>query len=157
MHGRLPVPTPATLEILKGVPVAKSTAPFELTTPTGAAILKTITDEYSQLPAMRIEKIGYGAGKKDFKGAANVLRLVVGSSPVTEQVTQEKSERLWMTETNVDDMTPEIAGYVTERLIESGALDAYCTPILMKKIEAGATVKRSFDRREERGHSRAAL
>jgi uncharacterized protein (TIGR00299 family) protein len=148
MHGRLPVPTPATLEILTGVPVAESTAPFELTTPTGAAILKTITDEYSTMPAMTITGVGYGAGKKDFKGAANVLRLVTGESARSPNKSQKESkttgsnkvERLWMLETNVDDMTAEVAGYLMERLLEHGALDVYYTPVQMKKSRPGLLV-----------------
>ncbi len=151
MHGRLPVPTPATLEILKGVPVAESTAPFELTTPTGAAILKTITDEYSTMPAMTITGIGYGAGKKDFKGAANVLRLVTGEAANSSNRSRTKGagssgpgsnaiERLWLLETNVDDMSPEVAGYLMERLFDHGALDVYYTPVQMKKSRPGLLI-----------------
>ncbi|MBE9528654.1 MAG: nickel pincer cofactor biosynthesis protein LarC [Proteobacteria bacterium] len=150
MHGRLPVPTPATLEILRGVPVAASSAPFELTTPTGAAILKTITDDYSAMPAMTIESVGYGAGKKDFKGAANVLRLVTGFSALPPKdgdasgadspKGSPKIENLWMLETNVDDMTAEVAGYLMERLFDAGALDAYYTPVQMKKSRPGLLI-----------------
>jgi uncharacterized protein (TIGR00299 family) protein len=141
MHGRLPVPTPATLEILRGVPVAASTAPFELTTPTGAAILKTITDDYSSMPAMTIERVGYGAGKKDFKGAANVLRLVTGfSEEIYKEAVSVTTEKLWMLETNVDDMTAEVAGYLMERLLAHGALDVYYTPVQMKKSRPGLLI-----------------
>ncbi len=145
MHGRLPVPTPATLEILKDVPVAKSSAPFELTTPTGAAILKTITDEYSSLPAMTIESVGYGAGKKDYKAEANVLRLVIGTGSGMPNRASEPSgslalEKLWILEAGIDDMSPEVAGYLMERLLEFGALDVYHTPVQMKKSRPGLLI-----------------
>ncbi len=133
MHGTLPVPAPATLEILKGVPVRKSDIPFELTTPTGAAIVKTLTDEYGSAPDMVIENIGYGAGKKDFREAANLLRVIVGR----REGAKEHRERLFMLETNIDDMSPQIAGYLMERLFDRGALDVFFTPVTMKKTRPG--------------------
>jgi uncharacterized protein (TIGR00299 family) protein len=144
MHGRLPVPAPATLEILKGVPVAPSTAPFELTTPTGAAIVKTLAGSYGGFPAMTVEKTGYGAGKKDFKAAANVLRAVLGDG------LKSGDEVIHVIETNIDDMSPQVAGYLTERLLEAGALDVYITPVLMKKTRPGiiVTALASEDKKE---------
>lgn len=133
MHGTLPVPAPATLEILKGVPVRKSDIPFELTTPTGAAIVKTLAVEYGSIPSMILEKTGYGAGKKDFKESANLLRLVVGRV----EETKGSGGRLFILETNIDDMSPQIAGYLMERLFENGALDVFFTPVLMKKSRPG--------------------
>ena len=136
MHGVLPIPAPATVEILKGIPIAPSRAPFELTTPTGAAILKTIADEFGDLGRMTIEKTGYGAGKKDFKGAANVLRVFLGDSGPAERSAGE-DERLFIIETNIDDMSPQVAGYLMERLFGAGALDVYFTPVQMKKNRPG--------------------
>ncbi len=135
MHGVLPVPAPATLEILKGVPIRKSDMPFELTTPTGAAIVKTLADEYGSAPDMVMDGIGYGAGKKDFVEAANVLRAIVGRSGRGED--GRAGERLCVLETNIDDMSPQIAGYLMERLFGLGALDVYFTPVTMKKTRPG--------------------
>ncbi|MFQ5441737.1 MAG: nickel pincer cofactor biosynthesis protein LarC [Thermodesulfobacteriota bacterium] len=132
MHGTLPIPAPATLEILKGAPVAKSNVPFELTTPTGAAIVKTLAGQFGPIPSMTIEAAGYGAGKKDFKGAANILRVIKGSTE--ESVAPSGVSVL---ETNLDDMNPQIAGFLMERLFEAGALDTYFTPVQMKKSRPG--------------------
>ncbi len=161
MHGRIPVPAPATLEILKGVPLAKSTAPFELTTPTGAAIARALSSHFGEMPEMTVEAIGYGAGKKDFEGSANLLRAVVGTAvPFCAEANRgtgkgagkdeaKKSKkssncpadtaagRIVVIESNIDDMTPQAAGYLMERLFEAGALDAYFTPVQMKKNRPG--------------------
>ncbi|MBI5809755.1 MAG: nickel pincer cofactor biosynthesis protein LarC [Deltaproteobacteria bacterium] len=136
MHGRLPIPAPATLEILKGVPVASSNVPFELTTPTGAAIVKAITDEFGPIPDMAVQEAGYGAGKKDFKEAANVLRVIIGKAEAPHAAAAA-AERLCIMETNIDDMNPQIAGYLMERLLKAGALDAFFTPVQMKKSRPG--------------------
>lgn len=133
MHGTIPIPAPATLEILKGVPTAASTAPFELTTPTGAAIVKTLASSFGPMPPMTIEAAGYGAGKKDFKEAANLLRAVIGIAGEAA----EGTERLILLETNIDDMSPQVAGYLMERLLSEGALDAFYTPVQMKKGRPG--------------------
>lgn len=136
MHGRIPVPAPATVEILKGVPVASSTAPFELTTPTGAAILKAVASDYGPMPSMTIEKTGYGAGKKDFKGAANLLRVVEGEAD--EALAGHKApEKLTVIETNIDDMSPQVSGYLMDRLLAAGARDVFFTPVQMKKSRPG--------------------
>lgn len=136
MHGRIPVPAPATVEILKGVPVASSSAPFELTTPTGAAILKAVVSGYGPMPSMTIEKTGYGAGKKDFKGAANLLRVLSGEAVDTLPL-KEDTESLTVIETNIDDMSPQVSGYLMERLFEAGARDVFFTPVQMKKSRPG--------------------
>lgn len=136
MHGRIPIPAPATVEILKGAPVAASAIPFELTTPTGAAIMKTIADGFGPMPAMVIEKTGYGAGKKDFNESANLLRVIMGSSGEA-QGRGGGDEDLTVLETNIDDMSPQIAGYLLERLLGAGALDAFFTPVQMKKSRPG--------------------
>lgn len=134
MHGRMPIPAPATLEILRGVPLVESTAPFELTTPTGASIIKTLACSFGGFPAMIVEKAGYGAGKKDFKEAANVLRVVLGRSP---GLPEDEEEVLHVIETNIDDMSPQVAGYLMEKLMKAGALDAFLTPVQMKKTRPG--------------------
>ena len=144
MHGRIPIPAPATVEILKGVPVASSAIPFELTTPTGAAIIKTLARGFGPMPSMTIERTGYGAGKKDFRESANLLRVIMGSSPDSSTgasdeggARAEQETGLVVLETNIDDMSPQIAGYLIERLLASGALEAYFTPVQMKKSRPG--------------------
>ncbi|MCC6503031.1 MAG: nickel pincer cofactor biosynthesis protein LarC [Deltaproteobacteria bacterium] len=135
MHGTIPVPAPATLEILKGVPMAASAAPFELTTPTGAAIVKTLASSFGPMPSMTIEKAGYGAGKKDFKESANLLRAVIGTASGATEA--QNLEKLTVLETNIDDMSPQVAGYLLEKLLNSGATDAFYTPVYMKKGRPG--------------------
>lgn len=149
MHGTIPIPAPATLEILKGVPTAASTAPFELTTPTGAAIVKTLASSFGPMPSMIIEAAGYGAGKKDFKESANLLRAVIGTS--AGMGTAEGVERLIVLETNIDDMSPQVAGYLLEKLLEKGALDAFYTPVQMKKGRPGVllTVLTNNEKKDE--------
>lgn len=127
-HGNLPVPAPATAEILKGIPTYSTGIPYELTTPTGAAIISAISDDFIPLPFSKIEKIGYGAGSKDIKGHPNVLRLFIGK----DSMDYDKDEVV-VIETNIDDMNPQIYEHLIERLLEDGALDAYVTPIMMKK------------------------
>jgi uncharacterized protein (TIGR00299 family) protein len=131
-HGRVSVPAPATAEILKGVPLAPSIVPFELTTPTGAAIVKTVADEFGALPAMTMQTIGLGAGDRDLKEQANVLRLIVG-----EADGQAGGDHIWVLETNLDDISGEIIGHCTAKLFEAGALDVYTTSIQMKKNRPG--------------------
>lgn len=128
-HGKTSVPAPATAELLKGIPLAASTVEAELTTPTGAALVKALCSEYGPLPAMTIDAIGYGAGDKDFDTQANILRLLVGTT--ADSVTS--GDRVVILETNLDDTTGEVIGHCTERLFEDGALDVYTTPIQMKK------------------------
>jgi pyridinium-3,5-bisthiocarboxylic acid mononucleotide nickel chelatase len=131
-HGRVSVPAPATAEILKGVPIAASAVPFELTTPTGAAIVKTVADEFGPLPPMTIEMIGFGAGDRDLKEQPNVLRLIVGQSNG-----EVASDQIWVLETNLDDISGEVVGHTTSKLFEAGALDVYTTSIQMKKNRPG--------------------
>ena len=135
MHGRIPIPAPATVEILKGAPVAPSSIAFELTTPTGAAIMKTIAG-FGTMPAMTIERIGYGAGKKDFKESANLVRAILGSVE-SKSKPAAGTEELLVLETNIDDMSPQVAGYLLEKLLAKGALDAFYTPVQMKKSRPG--------------------
>ncbi len=131
-HGRVSVPAPATAEILKGVPLAASSVPFELTTPTGAAIVKTVADEFGPLPPMTMETIGFGAGDRDLKEQANVLRLIIGQSH-----SQTPGDTVWVLETNLDDISGEVIGHTTAKLFEAGALDVYTTSIQMKKNRPG--------------------
>ncbi|MBI5598902.1 MAG: nickel pincer cofactor biosynthesis protein LarC [Deltaproteobacteria bacterium] len=138
MHGKLPVPPPATLEIVKGMPVVPSPIAMELTTPTGAVILKTLVRGFGQMPQMTVERTGYGCGGKDFGELPNVVRAVLGTR---EEKDEEKappgSERLIVMEANIDDMSPQIAGYIMEKLLERGALDVFFTPVVMKKSRPG--------------------
>jgi hypothetical protein len=134
-HGRCSIPAPATAELLKGVPLAESRVLCELTTPTGAAILATLVDAFGPVPAMKIERIGYGAGQKDLEEQANLLRLLVGESDESRS-----DERLWVVETNLDDTSGELVGHAIARLWDAGALDVYTTAIQMKKNRPGVTL-----------------
>ncbi len=126
-HGRFPVPAPATLELLKGVPVQSSNEPVELVTPTGAALLAEFCSRYGPMPATTIEKIGYGAGTRDLEKMPNVLRVVLG------ETTGGEADVVSVIETNIDDMNPQLFGDVMERLLAAGALDVFLTPVQMKK------------------------
>ena len=128
-HGILPVPAPATAYILRDVPTYGGSVEGELCTPTGAALLKHFAQSFGPSPVMRVEKIGYGMGKKDFE-AANCLRAMLGE-------TQEGRETIAQLCCNLDDMTPEALGFVQERLWEAGALDVTTTPVGMKKNRPG--------------------
>jgi uncharacterized protein (TIGR00299 family) protein len=127
-HGRVAVPAPATAELLQGIPLAASEISAELTTPTGAAIVATVVDEFGPVPAMTVNRIGYGAGSRDFEEQANVLRVFVGQANETLL-----SDQIWILETNLDDVTGEILGHCSGLLADAGALDVYTTPIQMKK------------------------
>jgi len=127
-HGRLPVPAPATAELLAGLPVHGECGPGERVTPTGAAVIAALADGFGLPPAMMIENIGCGAGKKDFPDLPNILRAFIGSRDSVTTVGQ-----LTVMEANIDDSTPEILAYALERLLAEGALDAWFTPIQMKK------------------------
>ena len=128
-HGILPVPGPATAELLKGAPTVGGPIDKELLTPTAAAILTTIVNQFGPLPEMKIEKIGYGAGSLESEKFPNVLRLIIGQS-VCENTANTDS--VCLLEANSDDVTGEIVGFVTEKLFESNALDVFTTPIYMK-------------------------
>lgn len=127
-HGLLPVPAPATAELLRGIPFYESSTKFELTTPTGAAIISTLCVFFGRLPTMKMERIAYGAGDKDFPGLPNVLRLMIG-----EPAPAYEADTSIVIETNIDDMNPQAYDYVVERLMQQGAQDVYLTPIIMKK------------------------
>lgn len=134
-HGTLPVPAPASVEILKGVPVYSTDTGFELTTPTGAALVKELSSAFGNLPLTDIERTGYGAGNKNFKDRPNVLRLFIGN--LREVLEGLPSQMVMVIEANIDDMNPQIYGYVMEKLFEKGALDVFLTHIIMKKGRPG--------------------
>jgi uncharacterized protein (TIGR00299 family) protein len=131
-HGVMPVPAPATALLLCGVPLAPSEVATELTTPTGAAVLTTVVSEWTDSPRMTVERIGCGAGSKDFPGHANVLRLLVGTA-----ANLASADSVWLLETNLDDATGEVIGYACERLLAAGALDVWTAAIQMKKQRPG--------------------
>jgi pyridinium-3,5-bisthiocarboxylic acid mononucleotide nickel chelatase len=136
-HGEFPVPAPATVELLKGVPVYSSGLQAELVTPTGAAIVKTLASRFAAFPEMKIEKSGYGAGSRDFPGHANVVRLTIGEAIAT-LAAKTASETIAVLEANLDDLNPQVFGYVMDRLLDEGALDAFAVPVQMKKNRPGA-------------------
>lgn len=136
-HGVLPVPAPATAELLRGVPLADCDAPGELTTPTGAAILTTLTDSYGPLPAMRVQHVGYGAGTRENRARPNILRLLIGEVPTAAPA---ESDLVTVLEAQVDDATGQTVAYACERLLAAGALDAFVVPIIMKKGRPGQLV-----------------
>ena len=135
-HGLLPVPVPATVELLKGAPVYSSGVQVELVTPTGAAIVKTLAKRFASFPAMTIEKSGYGAGTRDFSGHANVLRITIGESQAAF-ADNVSTETISVLEANLDDLNPQVFGYVVDRLLAEGALDTFALPIQMKKNRPG--------------------
>jgi pyridinium-3,5-bisthiocarboxylic acid mononucleotide nickel chelatase len=135
-HGVSPVPAPATLELLKDAPVYSSGIQAELVTPTGAAIVRTLVTRFGEFPRMKIERAGYGAGMREFSGHPNVLRLTIGESqPDTAGLTSQ--ETITVLEANLDDLNPQVFGYVMDRILEEGALDAFGIPVQMKKNRPG--------------------
>jgi uncharacterized protein (TIGR00299 family) protein len=137
-HGIMPVPTPGTAALLKGVPLAKSAVKGELTTPTGAAILVSVATEFTDSPAMTIDRIGTGAGTKDFIEQPNILRIFVGSANPQSAIRNPQAEDLiWVLETNLDDCPPEVIGFTVEQLFAAGALDVFTVPAQMKKNRPG--------------------
>ena len=135
-HGAFPIPAPATLELLKNAPVYSGQIQKELVTPTGAAIVSVLASRFSQFPSMKTEKIGYGAGTRNFKNSPNVLRISVGEI-AAQHVSPFPVEEITVLEANVDDMTPQVFGYVMEQALQNGALDAFGTPVQMKKSRPG--------------------
>ena len=136
-HGRVPVPAPATAELLKGVPIAQCNLTHELTTPTGAAILSELVDSYGSMPSMQLESIGIGAGTLELQDRANCLRIFVGrehESTSSEGVLRDSVVKL---ETNLDDITGEEIGFAIEQLWQAGALDVFSVAIQMKKNRPG--------------------
>lgn len=140
-HGRVSVPAPATAEILKGIPIAPCDIEAELTTPTGAAIVKATATRFGSVPAMTIESVGYGAGTWDLPGQANVLRVLLGEiEDETGAATKVESDRVIVLETNIDDSTAEQLADCADRLMKAGALDVYQQSCVMKKGRAGTVL-----------------
>jgi hypothetical protein len=131
-HGRMPVPAPATLEILKGYPSVLTSVPHELTTPTGAAIIRALSSGLLDEERLRVSAVGYGAGTHEFPEIPNFLRVIIG----TLDQAQEQEEIL-IVETNIDDMNPQAYPYVIDLLLRAGAHDAYMVPVIMKKGRPG--------------------
>jgi pyridinium-3,5-bisthiocarboxylic acid mononucleotide nickel chelatase len=145
-HGTFPVPAPATLDLLKDAPIYSNGVQAELVTPTGAAIVRTLVKRFTPFPAMKVEKIGYGAGSRDFKGHPNVVRITIGElqehaiesfSGETTTGSAESQDSIAVLEANIDDLNPQVFGYVMDRLLEEGALDAFGIPVQMKKNRPG--------------------
>jgi uncharacterized protein (TIGR00299 family) protein len=136
-HGRFPIPPPAVAELLKDAPVYSSDIVGELVTPTGAAIISTVCREFGRLPRMKIERTGYGAGKREYQKFPNALRLIVGDDAQAESSTDES---LIVVETNIDDMSPQIYGHVMDEALRRGALDCYFAPVQMKKNRPGVLI-----------------
>jgi hypothetical protein len=146
-HGMIPVPAPATAEILKNVPVYSEAVSSELTTPTGAAIISEISSGFGDIPVMKIEKVGIGAADKDLQGWPNVLRILIGE--IIHIKTIHGDEVITVIETNIDDMNPQIFEYVIEKLYKTGALDVYLTQVIMKKGRPG-TLMTVLSRKKQR-------
>jgi len=132
-HGEMPVPAPATAILLENVPIAASSERFELTTPTGAAILTTLAEAFGPMPAMTSDAVGCGAGQREGQARPNILRVLLGQAADTTAEPDDADDEVAVLEANVDDATAETIGYACERLLSAGALDVYCTPIVMKK------------------------
>jgi hypothetical protein len=135
-HGEFSVPAPATAELLRGIPLAESAVQAELTTPTGAAIVATLADGFGPLPAMSIDRIGYGAGQKDLPEQANVLRLLLGTA-ADGAAPGRTTDQICVLETNLDNLSGELIGYCIARLWDAPVLDVYTTAIQMKKNRPG--------------------
>lgn len=135
-HGRLPVPAPITAELLRGVPAYAGEDEGELTTPTGAAIATGLAVAFGSMPLMRVEGVGYGAGRLDLR-APNALRVFVGEGGAAGGATGAASEVLTVLETNIDDMNPQFYDHVMDRLLGAGALDVFLAPVQMKKNRPG--------------------
>ena len=152
-HGRFPVPAPATAELLRGAPTYSAGIEMELVTPTGAALVQALGCEFGAAPRMKVDAIGYGAGSRDPKGFANVVRLSLGEA--TEH--DSSPETVLVMEAAVDDLNPQILAYVTERALELGALDVMCTPVFMKKNRAGTLLTVLSDREHAQALERLLL
>jgi hypothetical protein len=143
-HGTLPAPAPATLKLLQDAPVYSSGPQVELVTPTGAAIVKTLSSRFASFPAMKVERAGYGAGTRDFPEHPNLLRLTIGDAlpaDATKSPSASPSvsnERITVLEANLDDLSPQVLAYAMERLLAEGALDVFSVPVQMKKSRPGA-------------------
>jgi uncharacterized protein (TIGR00299 family) protein len=134
-HGEMPIPAPATAILLEKVPIAASVEPGELTTPTGAAILTSVSNAFGPMPSMTLEAVGCGAGRRDGTTRPNILRVMLGRSTDVDLHAglDDEGDEVVVLEANIDDSTAETIGHACERMLSAGALDVYCTPIVMKK------------------------
>jgi pyridinium-3,5-bisthiocarboxylic acid mononucleotide nickel chelatase len=139
-HGTLPVPAPATLRLLQDAPVYSSGPLVELVTPTGAAIVKTLTTRFASFPPMKIANAGYGAGTRDFHEHPNLLRLTIGEAGRADDAVHEGTihDQIAILEANLDDLSPQVLAYAMEQLLSAGALDVFSVPVQMKKSRSGA-------------------
>jgi len=140
-HGKIPLPAPATAELLKNYQTILTDIPYELTTPTGAAIIKATSAGVLSTEKINIERIGYGAGSREMEQVPNLLRVMIG-----ELVLTDEADEVIVIETNIDDMNPEIYPFVIEELLQNGAHDAFLTPIIMKKGRPGIQLSILADR-----------
>jgi len=145
VHGRFPVPPPAVADLLKGVPFYSTDIKGELLTPTGAAIITTVSQQYGPVPPIKVAQIGYGAGTRDYESFPNVLRVLFG----TTEAASISEERLLMIETNIDDASPQIIGHVMDRAFALGALDCYFTAVQMKKNRPGVLLSVLCEKRAQ--------
>jgi uncharacterized protein (TIGR00299 family) protein len=136
-HGLYPVPAPATLRLLEGAPIYSGQQDAELVTPTGALLVSGYAQEYGPVPAMRVRKVGYGAGTRDFKDTPNVLRVLLGESQLRSLSPAAHTHTVVVMECEIDDMNPQIFGVLMDRLLGAGALDVFYTPVQMKKNRPG--------------------
>ena len=142
-HGTLPVPAPATAELLKGAPIYSSGVEGELVTPTGAVIVATLASSFGPMPPIKVARIGYGAGSRDYSGHPNIARLFVGERAEvsdSEPRVTNPANVVTVIEANVDDMSPQLYGYLVERALDAGALDITCSSIQMKKNRPGLEI-----------------
>lgn len=144
-HGRFPVPAPATAELLRGAPTYSSGAQMELVTPTGAALVRALGCAFGPAPAMTVRSIGYGAGTRNPGDFANVLRLSLGEA---EEGAASGADQVVVLEAAVDDLNPQLIAHAAERALKAGALDAMCTPVLMKKGRPGTLITVLCDRKD---------
>ena len=135
-HGRIPVPAPGTVELLRGFPVVDTGVKAELVTPTGAAILTTLAASAGRMPALTVEAVGYGAGTRDLPGTPNVLRCFLGQTADSA----EGDETVLQVETTIDDMSPQLYETLIERVFDAGALDVFLQPVIMKRGRPGVVV-----------------
>ncbi|MBW2617210.1 MAG: nickel pincer cofactor biosynthesis protein LarC [Deltaproteobacteria bacterium] len=135
-HGTIPLPAPATLALLEGIPVYDSGIPHEMVTPTGAALVKCLATSFGAMPPMVIQHVGYGAGSRDLEERPNLLRILIGY-----EQSEKDTETVVVLETNLDDTSPEWLGYLMDRLFEAGALDVVFCPVHMKKNRPGVQVQ----------------
>jgi len=135
-HGEMPLPAPATIALLKDVPVFDSGVRFEMVTPTGAALVKSFAVSFGAMPRMTVSDIGYGVGQRVLKDRPNLLRILIG-----DEHAERETETVVVLETNLDDMSPEVLGFLMERLFESGALDVVFCPVQMKKNRPGIQIQ----------------